>query len=161
MAKHHDNRPAEIFGYPLRNTTAEAAEARHVHLCPFQGKTCTKTSRLLDYPFGVCSVKHHGVIGSICPHRFKESGAVPGIPRVLVDIARHYFGSLDRLEFLVEVGLPGIGKIDYVIVLVHRLPFRTEVEDFVPVEIQSDQTTGTGGLVLSLRDFMDDSTEKR
>ena len=157
MAKHHGNRPAEIFGYPIGNTSTEAVEARRVHWCPFQGKTCTKASRLLDYPFGVCSVEHHGIIGSICPHRFKDPGAVPGRPRVLVDIARHYFGdqNLDRLDLFSEVGLPGIGTIDYVIVLVRQGMFRREVEDFVPVEIQSDQTTGTGGLVLSLRDFMD------
>ena len=155
MAKHHGNRPAEVFGYPLDNTSNKAAEARRTYLCPFQGRTCTKTSRLLDHPFGVCSVEHHGIVGSICPHRFKEPGVIPGIPRVLEDIASHYFGNLDRLEFFAEVGLPGIGTIDYVIVLVRHEPFRREVEEFVPVEIQSDQTTGTGGLVLSLRDFLD------
>ena len=102
MARHHGNRPAEVFGYPLGTTSPGAVEARRVYLCPFQGKTCTKASRLLDYPFGVCSVEHNGIIGSICPHRFKEPGTVPGIPRVLVDVARHYFGSLslDRLELL-------------------------------------------------------------
>jgi hypothetical protein len=157
MAHHHGNRPAEIFGFPVTNRSSEADEARRTHWCPFQGKRCTKASRLLDYPFGVCSVEHHGVVGFICPHRFKEPGTIGSVPRVLQDIAAHYFGSpsIDHLEVFSEVGLPGIGTIDYVMTSVRRGPFAGQVEDFVPVEIQSDQTTGTGGLVLSMRDYMD------
>jgi hypothetical protein len=37
---------------------------------------------------------------------------------------------------------------------VRHKPMKAEVDDFLPVEFQSDSTTGTGPLVQSLRDFM-------
>jgi len=77
------NRPAEIFGYPVYNRTSQAQDMRARHGCPFVGDICNKKSRLLDYPFGVCSVEHHGVIETTCPRRFEERGAIEGVSRVL------------------------------------------------------------------------------
>ncbi len=56
MAKY----PSEIFGFPFSNTTSKAQEARRSHSCPFVEKVCYKQSRLIDYPFGVCSAHVNG-----------------------------------------------------------------------------------------------------
>ena len=145
------NRPAEIFGYPVRNRSATAENTRQQYQCPFREQPCDKKSRLIDFPFGVCSVEYGGAIRAICPHRFEERGATSGVPRVLEDVARHYFGSTDNTIVFPEVRLPNVGNIDYVIV--RHKPMQFEVDDFVTVEFQSDSTTGTGELVRGIQDF--------
>ena len=152
MVRNASNRPAEVFGYPANNRSTEAEDARTRHWCRFAGAPCNKTSRLIDYPFGVCSVDHHGEVCAICPRRFEEAGSVAGIPRVLSDIAVHYFGDYNNIILFPEVSLPNVGTIDYV--LVRHRPLRAEVDDFVAVEFQTDSTTGTGALVQGLRDFV-------
>lgn len=145
------NGPLEIFGYTLENTSPNAAQARQTYTCPFIHQTCDKRSRLIEYPFGVCTVLVHEQPHIICPRRFEADGPTPTIPFVLEDIARHYFGNVDNTVILREVRLGNVGNIDFVIVK-HR-PMQAEIEDFVCVEIQADSTTGTGGLVRSIVDY--------
>lgn len=154
MAENVGNRPAEIFGYPLENISPEAQDMRQKHWCPFVDNRCNKKSRLIDYPFGVCSAERGGDIHLICPRRFEEEGAIEGVPLVLENIAQHYFGDFNNTIVFSEVKLPNVGSIDYV--LVRHKPMKAEVEDFVAVEFQTDSTTSTGGLVQAMRDFMAD-----
>ena len=147
------NRPAEIFGYPVGNRSRAAATARRQHVCPFMRRACDKKSRLLEMPFGVCSVEHGGEVRAICPRRFEERRANADVPRVLENIARHYFGSTNNTVVFPEVALPNVGNIDYYIVK-HK-PMQYVVDDFVSIEFQSDSTTGTGKLVRGMRDFLD------
>jgi hypothetical protein len=151
MAKNPGNCPAEIFGYPIINKSEDAQQTRQQRLCPFVNKICNKRSGLIDYPFGVCSVEHHGEIFSICPRRFEEQNSIAGVSRVLEDIAMHYFGDFNNVIPFSEVRLPNTGSIDYV--LVRHKPMKAEIEDFVPVEFQTDSTTGTGQVVQGIRDF--------
>ena len=151
MAESPGNRPSEIFGYPTWDQSPEAREARRRHWCPFQGRTCNKKSRLIDFPFGVCSVKHGDGLRAICPHRFDEPGSIEGVSRALEDVALHYFGGFDNVVAFREVRLPKVGNIDYV--LVRHRPMKPEVDDFVSVEYQSDSTTSTGGLVQAISEF--------
>lgn len=151
MAQNVANRPAEIFGYPYWNHSREAQEARARHNCPFLNRRCDKKSRLIEFPFGVCSAEHGGGIRAICPHRFEERGAVESVSRVLEDIALHYFGDFNNIIIFSEVRLPNVGVIDYIIV--RHKPMRPEVEDFVSVEFQTDSTTSTRGLVQGIIDF--------
>lgn len=153
MTSNSGNRPAEIFGYPVGNRSRAAETARRQHLCPFMGQRCDKKSRLIEYPFGVCSIEYGGEIRAICPRRFEERGTSGSVSRVLEDVARHYFGSTDNTVIFPEVNLPNVGKIDYVIV--RHKPMQPEVDDFVTVEFQSDSTTGTGELVRGIQDFLD------
>ena len=153
MPDRPNNRPAEIFGYPISNQTSAAKASREKHWCPFQDIECTKKSRRLKVPFGVCSAEHGGEVYAICPHRFDERGSVDGVSKALEDIARNYFGDLNNLMIFSEVKLPSGGIIDHVI-LRHR-PLRPKVEDFVAVEFQSNSTTGTGALVKGMEDFLD------
>lgn len=155
MADRSNNRPAEIFGYPVLNRSNEAMSARERYWCPFQDKRCNKKSRLIDFPFGVCSAEHSGEAHIICPHRFDEQGSIESVSKVLEDVARHYFGNFDNLVAFSEVRLPNIGNVDFV--LARHKPMKPEVEDFVSVEYQADSTTSTGGLVQGIRDFFDDS----
>jgi hypothetical protein len=152
MTRSTGNRPAEIFGYPIRNRSEAAENTRRQHWCPFVNSVCNKRSRLIDYPFGVCSVEFNDKICTICPRRFEERGSLEGISRALEDIALHYFGGFDNVIPFSEVKLPNVGTIDYV--LVRHKPMKAEVEDFVPVEFQTDSTTGTGQVVQGLRDFV-------
>ena len=151
MTGNSGNRPAEIFGYPISNRTAEAEETRRRYQCPFRGQVCDKKSRLIDYPFGVCSVEYGDGIRAICPRRFEERGPLAGVPRVLSDIALHYFGDRENTVVFPEVKLPNVGNIDFVIV--RHKPMQPEVDDFVAVEFQSDSTTSTGRLVQGIQDF--------
>jgi len=153
MTKNAGNRSAEIFGYPIENRSEEAQDVRTRHWCPFVNRRCNKKSRLIDFPFGVCSAEYRGEIHTICPRRFEEQGTIEGVSRVLEDIALHYFGDFNNTVVFSEVRLPNVGIIDYV--LVRHKPMKPEVEDFVPIEFQSDSTTSTGGLVQSIRDFFE------
>ncbi len=147
------NRPAEIFGYPVLNRSDEAMRIRERHWCPFQNARCNKKSRLIDFPFGVCSAEHNGEVHIVCPHRFDEQGSIQGISTVLENIAKHYFGSFDNIIVFPEVRLPNVGNIDFVLAKHKRM--KPEVEDFVLVEYQADSTTSTGGLVQGIQDFFD------
>src|SRR3972149_96877 len=154
------NRPVEVFGYPTHNRSDEARQMREQHWCPFADSLCNKKSRLLNYPFGVCSVENPGGIHTTCPRRFEERGPLEGVSRVLEDMALHYFGDFNNVIPFAEVKLPNVGAIDYV--LVRHKPMKAEVDDFIAVEFQADSTTGTGQIVQALRDFIsgDDVTQK-
>ena len=117
MTNNSGNRPAEIFGYPIRNRSRAAEDARRRHHCPFMEKQCDKKSRLIDFPFGVCSVEYGGEVRAICPRRFEERGPNGNVSRVLEDVALHYFGSTNNTVAFPEVRLPNVGNIDYVITI--------------------------------------------
>ena len=151
MAKNIARRPAEIFGYPIGSQSDAAQDARREYWCPFREEQCTKKSRLIEYPFGVCSVEYDGGIHTICPHRFEERGSIAEVARVLEDIAVHHFGNTDNIVVFPEVRLPNVGNIDYVIIK-HK-PMQSTVDEFIAVEFQSDSTTGTGELVRGICDF--------
>jgi hypothetical protein len=142
MSKH----PAEVFGYPIEVSTPGAKEIRAKHWCPFTDKVCNKKSRLIAYPMGVCSVKYNDDIIAICPRRLLQDQIVIG------DIADQYFGNRNDLLLFPEVSLRGLGSFDFV--LVRHKPMSSDIEDFVLIEFQTDQTTSTGKLVEGLRHFV-------
>ncbi len=142
MKKH----PSEIFGYPVDIRTPAAEAARKAHRCPFSGRKCDKKSRLLEYPMGVCSVQYGERVVAICPRRFLQEQTV------FLEVADQHFGTRDNLLLFQEVRLPTVGSFDFV--MVKHKPLSSQVEDFVIIEIQTDQTTGTGQLVQALEDFL-------
>ena len=153
MTTHSGNRPAEIFGYPIWDNSRMAEDARRRRVCPFLRRTCSKKSRLIDFPFGVCSAEYGGQIRSVCPHRFLEQGSLSNVSMVFEEVALNYFGDFNNIVIFSEVRLPSVGSIDFV--LVRHKPMQPEVDDFVSVEFQSDSTTSTGQLVQGMRDFVD------
>ena len=152
MTANRGKRPAEIFGYPIRDQTPEARRVRSAHQCPFKGRTCGKQSRLLDIPFGVCSAELNGQVRALCADRFTQQGSFAGVPRVFENIAKHHFGDTNNIVFFPEFKLPNVGNIDYVIV--RHKAMSPVVDDFVAVEFQADSTTSTGRLVGAMNDFM-------
>ncbi|MEN6623654.1 MAG: NotI family restriction endonuclease [Smithella sp.] len=145
MAKY----PSEIFGFYLRNVSPDADDSRKKYWCPFHGSPCYKQSRLLDFPFGVCTAHVEGQEIALCPRRFLENN------KVFQAIAISQFGTSENVLVFSEVGLPGIGNFDFV--MVKHKPFSAQIEDFVAVEFQTGQTTSTGQLVKGFKDFMADS----
>jgi restriction endonuclease NotI len=147
-------RPAEVFGYAIENNSPEAQRDRQRHWCPFVGKQCSKKSRDIDYPFGVCSVRYGGETVAICPVRFRQSETA------LTRVADHYFGTRHDLIAFSEVSIRARVKsgrtvqytFDYV--LVKHKPLSTEIEDFVVVEFQTVDTTSTGKLRIALEEFV-------
>lgn len=95
---------------------------------------------------GVCSAQYGDSVVALCPNRFMESSTIFG------EIADHQFGARENLLVFQEVGVAGVGTFDYV--MVKHKPLSTDIEDFALIEFQTGQTTGTGGLVRGLEDFM-------
>jgi hypothetical protein len=75
---------------------------------------------------------------------------------VFMDIADHYFNTRNDLLIFSEVVLTDIGTFDYV--MVKHKPLSNDIEDFVIIEFQTGQTTGTGELINALKDFMKKKT---
>jgi hypothetical protein len=146
MAKY----PSEVFGYYWKDNSIEARSAKKNYHCPFHDSRCYKKSRLLDYPFGVCTAHTDGKEIALCPRRFLERGII------FRDIAKVHFGSIHNILVFSEVGLTGIGNFDFV--MVKHKPLSTVVEDFAVIELQTGQTTSTGKLVQGFRDFMESGT---
>jgi hypothetical protein len=146
MAKY----PSEIFGYYWKDASKDAQSARRKHHCPFHNSGCFKKSRLVAFPFGVCTAHTDDKEIALCPRRFFEDGIV------LRDIAKTHFGSINNIVVFSEVGLPGIGNFDFV--MVKHKPLSTIVEDFAAIELQTGQTTSTGKLVEGFKDFMESGT---
>ena len=139
-------RPAEVFGFLINNTTAEAQACRKKYNCPFVSQKCNKNSRLIKYPMGVCSVDYNGATIALCPRRFLEGSTV------FQDIADDYFGTRDNLIVFHEIPIKPIGNLDFV--MVKHKQMSNEIEDFIAIEFQTGQTTSTGGLVKGLKDFV-------
>jgi hypothetical protein len=143
MAKY----PSEIFGFPYSNHSPIAIQNRERFWCPFVNKVCYKKSRLIEYPFGACTVHYSNEDIAVCPRRFLDQN------RVFTDIAKDYFKSLDNLIIFPEVRLKDTGNFDFVIV--KHAPLSAEVVDFVAVEFQTGQTTQTGQLVKGFVDYLE------
>lgn len=142
--------PAEIFGFPPKNQSDEAEKARSEYLCPFIRKKCTKQTRLLSYPLGICSVWHAGAPRIICPQRFYFEEL-----KLLKTIARNFLRG--EFNLVSEVELEGYGKVDWVGFTITDVE---EVKEFIGIEIMADSTTQTGQLVDALKDFMERKTLK-
>lgn len=138
--------PSEIFGHLHTSTSKEAGNDRERHWCRFVDKVCYKQSRMIRYPFGVCTAHIGDQDIALCPRRFLDRHVV------FSDIAKLHFKTVSDILVFPEVHLPDVGSFDYVM-LKHK-PLSTDIEDFVVIEFQTGQTTGTGKLVKGLKDFM-------
>lgn len=141
MNKLHN--PTEIFGFPPSNKTKKANKIRTAYWCPFTEQRCAKVSRLLDHPFGICSVWHTGTPRIICPNRFYFSKN-----ELLRRVASDFIG-FDEIHLVPEVELSGFGDVDWVAYKFEK----NEIMDFCGMEIMADSTTQTGELVKAWKDF--------
>lgn len=129
----------ELYGIPTESLLESSDWRRLVdqQQCPYLGRTCLKTRK--SYPeasIGTCSVLYGRSQKKmvICPHRFLERR------QVFVDcihlLTLHEPGN--ELHICQEVAIPG-GSVDYFLVSARN----GKVRDFVGIELQSLDTTGT------------------
>lgn len=131
------NDVVELFGHPTDGTGTRWAVVVEDRRCPFMNGTCTKVRKSNpDVSIGTCSVLHgkesRPVV--ICPFRLVQRGIV--FVDCLHLLSRHEPGN--AVHIVPEITVPG-GSIDYVLVSLRG----GRVMDFVGVELQAVDTTGT------------------
>lgn len=129
---------SELFGVPTTNADADwRSIVDHAH-CPYLRKKCVKTRKSQpEVSIGTCTVRYptkdpQDVI--ICPHRLLERN------RIFADCL-HLLPARQPghdLHLISEVAVPG-GSVDYFVVAAAG----PKVVDFVGVELQTLDTTGT------------------
>lgn len=128
---------SELFATPANAPTADWPTIASQQNCPFLGRKCLKNRKSqADISIGTCAVKYgkenRDVV--ICPHRMLEN------KQIFMDcihlLTLHEPGN--ELHILPEISLPG-GSVDYFLASVRE----KKVRDFVGIEIQTLDTTGT------------------
>ncbi|RYU94276.1 NotI family restriction endonuclease [Emticicia agri] len=128
----------EVFGFPIDNESDRAMRYRDNKLCPFNNivSNCTKNS--IEFPLGVCSLKHKGKQVIICPIRFREDWII------ISNAANFIFGDKATWTHVGEVKLKdkhgkSAGNIDYVLVSYDE---KGQVVDFGSLEVQAVYISG-------------------
>lgn len=132
------NNLLELYGVPTGSLgPGDWRELVDQQQCPYLGRTCLKTRKSdPEASIGTCSVLYGRSQKKIviCPHRFLERR------QVFVDcihlLTLHEPGN--ELHICQEVAIPG-GSVDYFLVSARN----SKVRDFVGIELQSLDTTGT------------------
>ena len=126
----------ELFGRSLEEET-DWSRLVEEQLCPYSWSGCIKTRKSQpDVAIGTCCVSYgreeRTVV--ICPNRLLKGG------QVILDCTRYLRSHRPGydLHLVPEVTLPG-GSVDYFLVSVDR----DVVRDFVGIELQALDTTGT------------------
>lgn len=130
---------AEVFGFPIQNSDAEATRHRKSRLCPFNNKVANCTKDKANDPLGVCSVfgdNNEPII--TCPIRFREGWIIAE------DAADFFFSPDTNWTTLTEVRLKdkyakSAGNIDVVLVAYDG---HGKVTDFGALEVQAVYISG-------------------
>lgn len=135
------NQPmAEVFGFPINNTSHDAIRHRTFRLCPFNNRVPNCTKDRASAPLGVCSV--FGTVQDIpvitCPVRFRQNWLIA------VDAASFFFPADSSWTSLTEVRLndrsgTSAGNIDLVLV---SYDDRGRITDFGSCEVQAVYISG-------------------
>lgn len=132
-----DTRLAEFFNFSTKNDSINWKEVLKSQHCGYLGKKCIKVRKSSpEISIGTCSVKYgkdnQDVI--ICPHRLIEKR------KIFVDcfhlLTLHEPGN--EIHIIPEINIPG-GSVDYFLASVSN----KKVKDFVGIELQTLDTTGT------------------
>lgn len=130
-------RPLELYTHSVEEglTTAEWRNLLKAEHCQYLGRRCIKTRKSQpDVTIGTCTVGYGGAPIIICPVRFLQRR------QIFLDtihlLEQHQPGN--QLHVVPEVTIPG-GSVDFFVVSVYR----GEIRDYVAVEIQALDTTGT------------------
>lgn len=151
------NIPSEIFGIPVHPYLISPSpwtqgiiekwrgvyypklkKASKTKICPFTEDPCNKTN-------GVCSVWYGGKIQIICPNRFYY-----GKFSLLKKISKDFLGNTPEPKIVSEVKLKGYGNIDWVAYIEKD----NIIADFIGIEVQAIDTTGTGHLNKAVLDLL-------
>ena len=63
---------AEVFGFPITNTSADASRYQKNRLCPYNNKVPNCTKDKAEDPLGVCTLFEGDEPTIVCPVRFRE-----------------------------------------------------------------------------------------
>jgi hypothetical protein len=129
---------AEVFGYPLDSTDAEAKRFRKNRLCPFGNIVPNCTKDKAKDPLGVCSIYDGEETVITCPIRFRERWLIAE------DAAEFLFPPDTRWTTLTEVRLndrhgKSAGNIDVVVVAYDS---SGQITDFGALEVQAVYISG-------------------
>jgi hypothetical protein len=137
------NKVLELFGLPtdpkVQRNWRSIITRRH---CPYLERTCVKTRKSdPSVIIGTCTVAFGSDAAPIiiCPHRLLERRQI--FTDCLHWLTLHEPGN--ELHLVPEITIPG-GHIDYMLVSARVAPPKIrKVVDFVAIELQSLDTTGT------------------
>ncbi len=131
------NKVVELFGHATENTALDWSNLVSVQQCPYLNKRCYKVRKSdPGLSIGSCTVTYGNpplpII--ICPTRLIERSQI--FMDCLHLLTLHQPGN--ELHIVPEVSIPG-GSVDYVLVSVAQ----GKIKDFVGIELQTLDTTGT------------------
>ena len=131
------SRVVELFGLPTSNAREHWSAVVQDQACPFLADRCVKVRKSQPHiSIGTCTVAHGRSRRPlvVCPHRLIQNSSIFVDCIHLLD--RHKPGN--EFHLLSEVSVPG-GTVDYFLVSARN----RKVDDFVAIEIQTLDTTGT------------------
>jgi hypothetical protein len=132
------NRILEFFGLPVSSLDSKALEeVLNKQMCPFTQTRCLKTRKSQpDIAIGTCTVSYGTTCKDvvICPRRFLHKNQV--FCDCIHLLSLHEPGN--EFHIIPEISVPG-GSIDFFLVSV----LNGKVRDFVAIEFQTMDTTGT------------------
>jgi hypothetical protein len=135
----HTKQPlAEVFGFPIDNSSKEATRYRKHRLCPFGNRVPNCTKDKANRPLGVCSIYDNSNVVITCPVRFREDWIIAE------DAASFFFQAGSKWTTLTEVRLKdkrgkSAGNIDVVLV---SYDDAGKVTDFGALEVQAVYISG-------------------
>ncbi len=129
------NKISEFFTFNTQSENINWQAVVNNQQCAYLGKKCTKNRKSQsDIAIGTCTVKYGNDDVIICPNRLLENH------KIFLDcihlLTLHEPGN--ELHIVSEVAIPG-GNIDYFLVSTRQ----NKVKDFVGIELQTMDTTGT------------------
>lgn len=132
-----ETRITELFNFSTSNKEVNWKEVMASQRCNYLGRKCIKVRKSSpEISIGTCSVKYgkdnQNVI--ICPHRLIEKRQI--FLDCLHLLTLHEPGN--ELHIISEINIPG-GSVDYFLASVRD----KKVKDFVGIELQTLDTTGT------------------
>jgi len=143
-------RPLEFYGHSAftgRNWKKILTEQQ----CPFLGRKCIKQRKSdPEQTIGTCIVGYQGKSLIVCPKRFLENH------QIFLDSIGLLTARGSQFLILPEVAMPG-GSVDYFLVAMRG----DHVIDYLGLEIQSLDTTGSGGIWNAREDLYSGNLQER
>ncbi len=146
---------AEVFGFPITNTSADASRYQKNRLCPYNNKVPNCTKDKAENPLGVCTLHEGDEPTIVCPVRFREDWIIT------IDAAKFFFPPDAKWTSLTEVRLAdkhgkSAGNVDVVLVSYDDAGCIT---DFGSVEIQGVYISGN--ITQPFKHFIQDPDNRR
>jgi Restriction endonuclease NotI len=134
-------RPLELYGM----RTSLPAPVPDTDQCPFRGAKCVKQRKSdSSKTIGTCIVGADGKPQLICPFRMRETN------QVFIDVTYLLTGDIAEVMVIPEIKLGQLGNVDFLVV---GLDHTGNVVDFLGLELQTNDTTGSGPLYDARNDF--------